>query len=71
MMMLRCVAQPVEHLQCQRLFFRKKFKFAVTEAHANAGIKSQCFRRTPPANSTKISIQIPRFPPFEDVPISQ
>jgi hypothetical protein len=25
----------------------------------------------PPANSTKISIQIPRFPPFEDVPISQ
>jgi hypothetical protein len=25
----------------------------------------------PPATSTKISIQIPRFPPFEDVPISQ
>lgn len=25
----------------------------------------------PPATSSKISIQIPRFPPFEDVPISQ
>jgi len=25
----------------------------------------------PPATSTKISVQIPRFPPFEDVPISQ
>ena len=25
----------------------------------------------PPASSTKVSIQIPRFPPFEDVPISQ
>jgi hypothetical protein len=25
----------------------------------------------PPASSTKISVTIPRFPPFEDVPISQ
>jgi hypothetical protein len=25
----------------------------------------------PPANSTKISISIPRFAPFEDVPLSQ
>jgi hypothetical protein len=25
----------------------------------------------PPATSSKISIQIPRFPPFEDIPVSQ